>query len=291
MQSALIIHSKHTTDYARQISKKYRNVSFLEITKPPTEKILKIKNDKDIVIGVGGGSVIDAAKIISKDKRCIAIPTTAAGASMTPYATVWRKEKISIPTKKPVLKMDYKMPKNLSFSVRQSTTFDTLSHAIESFWSKNATLQSKNYSKKAIYLINKYLNKINRHLSKNDINKLIAAGNLAGQAIAIAKTNVVHAASYPITIKYGIDHGTACGMLLPHFVEYMDFEELPELFNLGSTEELVTLLKRSFISPKIKNFDIKMIADKIMEYDKINDGPRRIDKKSLVRILENISCW
>ncbi len=288
MQSALIIHSKHTKDYAKLISKKYRDVSFLKITKPPTEEVLEIKNSKDVVIGVGGGSVIDAAKIISKDKRCIAIPTTAAGASMTPYATVWGREKISIPTKKPVLKMDYRMPKALSFSVRQSTTFDALSHAIESLWSKNATLQSKNYSKKAIYLINKYLNKLSHHLSKNDINKLITTGNLAGQAIAIAKTNVVHAASYPITIKYGVSHGTACGMLLPHFVEYMDFEGLPELFNLGSTEELVTLLKRSFIPPKIKNFNVEMIADKIMGYNKINDGPRRIDKKSMVRILENI---
>ena len=42
---------------------------------------------------------------ISKDKRCIAIPTTAAGASMTPYATIWGREKISISTRKPVLKM------------------------------------------------------------------------------------------------------------------------------------------------------------------------------------------
>lgn len=288
MQSALIIHSEHTKDYARQISKKYGNVRFLKIKKPPTEEILNIKNDKDIVIGIGGGSVIDAAKIISKDKRCIAIPTTAAGASMTPYATVWGKEKISVPTKKPILKMDYNMSKNLPFSVRQSTTFDALSHAIESFWSKNVTLQSKNYSKKAICLINKYLKKINHSLSRDDMNKLIMAGNLAGQAITIAKTNVVHAASYPITIEYGIDHGTACGIILPYFVEYMDFKGLPELFNLGSTEELVTLLKKSFIPPEIKNFNVEMIADKIMRYDKINDGPRRIDKKGMVRILENI---
>lgn len=288
MQSALIIHSKHTKDCARQISKKYRNVRFLKIKTPPTEEILNIKNDKDIVIGIGGGSVIDTAKIISKDKKCIAIPTTAAGASMTPYATIWGKEKISIPTKKPILKMDYRILKNLPFGVKQSTTFDALSHAIESFWSKNATLQSKNYSKKAIYLINKYLNRLNRHLSKNDINKLITAGNLAGQAIAITKTNVVHATSYPITIEYGIDHGTACGMLLPYIVEYIDFKRLPELFNLDSTKELTTLLKRSFIPPKIKNFDVKLIANKIMKYSKINQGPVRIDKKSLVGILENI---
>lgn len=288
MQSALIVHSKHTKEYAKLIASKYREVTFLEVRRPPAEDVLKIKNDKDIVIGVGGGSVIDTAKIISKNKRCIAVPTTAAGASMTPYATAWGKKKISISTKKPVLKMDYNMPKNLSLSVRQSTTFDALSHAIESSWSKNATLQSRKYSKRAIDLINRYLKKNLSKLTNNEMNELIAAGNFAGQAIAITKTNVVHATSYPITIEYGIDHGSACAMALPFFVEYMDFEGLPELFNLNSTRRLVAFLKRSFISPKIKNFNVRMIADKIMEYDKINDGPKKIDKKTLVRILKNI---
>lgn len=288
MQSALIIHSKHTRDYAKRISKKYRDVRFLNITKPPTEEILNIKNDRNVVIGIGGGSVIDVAKIISKDKRCIAIPTTAAGAAMTPYATVWGREKITIPTKKPILKMDYSMPKNLPFSVRQSTTFDALSHAIESFWSKNATLQSRKYSKRAIYLINKYLDKTNRYLSKNAINELITAGNLAGQAITIATTNVVHAASYPITVEYGIDHGTACGMLLPYFVEYMNFEELPELFSLDSTEKLVALLKKSFIPPKIKDFDIKLITRMAIRYDKANQGPKKISKREFEEILRNV---
>lgn len=286
MQSALIVHSKHTKDYARLISKRYRNVSFSEITRPPTEEVLKIKNNKDVVVGIGGGSVIDTAKIISKDRRCIAIPTTAAGASMTPYATVWGKEKISIPTKKPILEMDYDVPKNLSFNVLQSTAFDALSHSIESFWSKNATFRSKAYSQKAVVLINEYLN-------KKDVNILVTAGNLAGQAIAIAKTNVVHATSYPITIKYGIGHGITCGMLLPYFVEYMDFKGLPKLFNLGSTEKLVAFLKSLFLTPKIemKNFDANLIADKVMKYNKINQGPKRIDKKSLVWILQNFDKY
>jgi len=287
MQSALIVHSKHTKSYAKLISKKYKKVNFLEVTKPPTEKILKIKNDKDIVIGVGGGSVIDTAKIIAKNERCIAIPTTAAGASMTPYATVWEKEKISVPTKIPMLKMDYSMPLNLPFRVLQSTIFDALSHAVESFWSKNATPQSKKYSKKAIYLIKEILGNT-KSLSKRNKNKLVTAGNFAGKAIAITKTNVVHAASYPITIKYGIDHGTVCGMLLPYIIEYMDFKRLPKLFNLNSTKGVAALLKRSFIPPKGRNFNVKLVAAKIMQYDKINNGPRKIDKKSLIKILEDI---
>ncbi len=281
MQSALIVHSRHTKCYAKLISKKYRDVRFLEVSGQPTEKVLDIKNNKDIVIGIGGGSAIDTAKIISKNKRCIAIPTTAAGASMTPYATVWGKEKITVPTKRPILKMDYDITKDLPLRVLQSTTFDALSHAIESFWSKNATSQSKGYSKKAIHLINKYF-------KNKDIDILITAGNLAGQAIAIAKTNVVHAASYALTIKYGISHGAACGMLLPHFVQYMDFKGLPELFNLNLTEELVVFLKKRFIPQKIKNLDIKLITRITMGYKKINGGPKKLNRKKLEIILKKL---
>lgn len=283
MQSALIVHSKHTKNFAQRLARKYKEVLFLEVVKPPTEEVLNIKNNKDIVIGVGGGSVIDTAKIISKDKRCIAIPTTAAGASMTPYATVWgRRKKISVPTKKPILKMDYNIPKNLPYSVRQSTAFDALSHAIESFWSKNATSQSKRYSRKALYLIKKYLK------NKNDIGMLINAGNLAGQAIAITKTNVVHAASYTLTTEYGIEHGTACGMLLPYFIEYMNFEKLPQLFNLDFTADLVTFLKKIYKFPTVRDVDIGLVARESLKYERINDGPKKIDKDVLIRILKKV---
>lgn len=283
MQSALIVHSRHTRNFARQLSKKYKEVTFLEIVKPPTEEVFKIKNNKAVVIGVGGGSVIDTAKIISGNKRCIAIPTTASGAAITPYATVWGKEKMTIPAKKPILRNSYSVPKHLSGKVLQSTLFDALSHAVESLWSKNSTPKSRSYSKKAIHLINRYLNgKI------IDADKLITAGNLSGQAIAITKTNIVHSVSYPITIKYGVDHGTACGMLLPYFIEYIDFRGLPELFDLNSTEELVKLLKKKFVMPIIERFDTGLITEKAIKYDKINDGPKRINKIILHKILHSI---
>jgi alcohol dehydrogenase class IV len=288
MQSALIVHSKHTEEYAKQIAKNYRDVEFLRVTKPPTEEVLNIRSNKDIVIGIGGGSVIDIAKIISKNKRCIAIPTTASGSAMTPYATIWGSEKITIPTKKPILKLDYNLPKNLPFPVRQSTTFDALSHAIESYWSRNATRKSKEYAKRAIKLINKYLDRLSHEFNQDEMNELITAGNLAGQAIAIATTNVIHAASYPITVEYGIDHGAACGMLLPYFVEFMDFETLPELFNLDSTEKLVTILRDSFVPPRIENFNPKLIAQKAVKYDKAREGPKKMSEKEFEKVLENV---
>lgn len=282
-KTALIVHSKHTKEYAKLVAKNYRDVEFLEVRRPPTNEVFKIKTDKDVIIGIGGGSVIDTAKIISKDKRVIAIPTTASGSAMTPYATVWEKnKKISVPTKKPILK-NYEFPIKLPDKVLQSTIFDALSHAIESLWSKNATSESKKYSKKAIYLLNKNLKRKNKN-----IKEIITAGNYAGKAIAITKTNVIHATSYPITIKYNIDHGTACGMLLPYFVEYMNFKELPKLFGFDTTRELVEFLKQSFSPPKIKNLNIKLITNEAIKYKRIMDGPKEITKKDLEKILSNL---
>ena len=101
---------------------------------------------------------------------------------------------------------------------------------------------------------------------------LLTAGNLAGEAIAVARTNAVHAISYPITVEYHIGHGTAVGMLLPYVVGYMDFRELPELFDIDSTEQLVRFLKKQFIPPRIPDSDANVIAMMAGRYGKINEG-------------------
>jgi len=285
MPSALIVHSRHTKKYALSVAKKYSDVSFIEVKKPPTRSTLKIMHDKDIVVGIGGGSVIDTAKIISGKKRCVAIPTTAAGAAMTPYATVWGRKKASVSTGRPVVKIEKSFLKHLPAKVLRSTMSDALSHAIESFWSKNATSNSRRYSKRAFSLLNRYIN--GRNAEKN-IALLVKAGNAAGQAIAITKTNVVHAISYPITINYHIDHGSACGMVLPYVIEYMDVRKLPAMFRLKSTGQIVSLLRRFLASPSLKVFDVEKIASQAMRYDKINDGPRRVEKHALIGLLSRM---
>ncbi len=278
MQSVLLIHSKHTKEYAKIKAKEFTNSSFLEVNSPPTKEILKVKNDMDVVIGIGGGSVIDTAKIIAGNKQCIAIPTTAAGACMTPYATIWGTQKSSVTTKLPLMDV-YPGQINLPSNVLQSTICDALSHAIESFWSSNATEKSQNYSEITIELLLDYYSTKNVHI-------LINAGNFAGRAIAITKTNIVHATSYPITIQYGIDHGTACGMLLPHFIKYMRCIELPKLFKLKSIEVLIFWLQQEFTFPKIPNFNSELIAKQAMKYTKINQSIKLINRETLVSILK-----
>ncbi|MBU1078074.1 MAG: iron-containing alcohol dehydrogenase [Spirochaetes bacterium] len=283
MQSALIVHSRHTREYAEKIAGSYKDVSFLEVKAPPGEEVLKIESHKDVIIGIGGGSVIDTAKIISGKKPCIAIPTTASGAAFTPYATIWKGEKISVPAEKPIVKIPDDLRIDLPRKVRQSTLFDALSHAIESFWSVNATPESIKLSKQAIKILKDYMKE------GTDTIELIKGGNMAGEAISITKTNVVHAASYPITIEYGIDHGSVCGMLLPSFISYMDFTDLPVLFDCSDTARLAEFLKNSFESVHIEGFDHETMADKILKYERINHGPKPINRDNLIMILKSVN--
>lgn len=145
------------------------------------------KNKKYInkfVLAVGGGTVIDEAKIYAKRHRkiCIAIPTTASGASETSHSVVWGKEKINIPTDIPVsLHPPFKV--KLSRKVRSQTTLDCLGHIVD------------------------YLNVCTD-------NELIEVGRYAGKLILKRRTNLTHPMSYPLTLRYGVPHGFAVGLAL-----------------------------------------------------------------------------
>lgn len=241
-----LIYGKHTERYAKRMAEGHKN--------------------RDIVIGVGGGSVIDAAKLAAKPRRCIAVPTTASGSACTSFAVIWLKDrKISVDTPIPMLK-EYKGRINLPANVRQSTMFDCLSHAFESLWSNNATNKSRRYA----------LNAIKKASTIKNDNDLVEAGNIAGKAINITRTNIVHAMSYPLTLRCGIDHGTACAILLPHVMEYMD-----------ASESAINDVKSLYASPlpKIKICPAAIASD-AMSYEQINDTSVRIHKKDVVKILE-----
>lgn len=136
-----------------------------------------------LVIAIGGGYVIDQAKIYAKrnKKFCIAIPTTGAGASSTSHAVKWGKKKINVKTNKPLTILPF-MKIKLSKKVRRASTFDILGHIVD------------------------YLNVCSD-------NELIELGVYAGKLIEKHPTNLTHPASYPLTLK-GIPHGEAVGAVL-----------------------------------------------------------------------------
>lgn len=242
----LIVHSPSTKYYA-EIIKEQNGGILLEVNKPPTLDTLKILTIEKEIIAVGGGSVIDTAKImaIHSKSKVYAIPTTASGAAMTPFATIWDDERISMPTQIPELRNDYYgMSKHLPEKVRLSTQYDCLSHMVESWWSNNATEESRKYVAEAIEYMQDYD-------KEGNLNDLIDAGNWAGKAIAITQTNIIHALSYGLTIKYGLDHGSACGVFFWPVVKQMNYMHwLPKL------------------KPIKFDYDIGWIIDEALKYHK-----------------------
>jgi len=200
----------------------------------------------DIVIAVGGGSVIDMSKLINilsqqegkcedlilgeseifkKNKPLICIPTTAgSGSEATHFAAVYINNKKYSLTHSFILPdiaiVDPRFTYNLPKYITASTGLDALSQAIESYWNVNSTTESKLYSKKAIKTIIKYLPEAVKNNSKKARFKMSMAAYYAGKAINITKTTAPHAVSYPFTSFFNIAHGHAVALTLPYFLEF-----------------------------------------------------------------------
>lgn len=204
----------------------------------------------DFIIAVGGGSVMDAAKLASilatdeykvKDlldnpglaKKVIPsmmIPTTAGtGAEVTFNAIVAVPEKeVKIGIVNPEMTTDYiildaKMIRNLPRKIAASTGVDALCHAVECFTCKKANPFSDLFALEAADLI---FNNIEKACDDKDAMEEKKAMQLAafyaGEAIVCSGTTAVHGLSYPLGGKYHIAHGVSNAMLL---VPVMKFNE------------------------------------------------------------------
>lgn len=186
-------------------------------------KVLEDNNLK-LIVAVGGGSSMDVAKCIKldsgKDVTIIAIPTTAGtGSESTKHIVVYRdgkKESLGNPSVIPdIVIFEPKVLKTLPVFQKKCTMLDALCQGIESYWSVNANDESRAISGKAIRMI---VDNMDSYVLKNDdmaAERIMAAANLAGQAINITQTTAAHAMSYKITSMYGIPHGGAVAICLP----------------------------------------------------------------------------
>lgn len=200
----------------------------------------------DLVIAVGGGSVVDIAKLINilsvqsdevesyiyrkskitnKGKNLTAIPTTSgAGSEATKFAVVFKnREKFSI-------EHDYILPDNvildpeLTCSLPPNVTaisgIDAFSQSIESYWSVNSTEESKRYSSESIKLILDNIVPAVNHPTMENRTNMMRASNLSGKSINITKTTAPHAISYSLTSYFGIPHGQAVSFTIGEFLIY-----------------------------------------------------------------------
>ena len=203
----LMVCSKSTKKYAAE----YNFEKMIIVSKPPTIQTMKDENKYKEGIAIGGGAVIDTAKILCKES-IIAIPTTYAGACSTSHAVYWDgKKKCNAKTALP--KMEIKKEWiNLPKEVEMASKMDCLCHILESLISPKSNHQSNKKAMRAIEQIKK--------------GKWIEASILAGEAIEIAGTNIIHGLSYGLTAEYKLPHGVALSYILNLGLNYKKVEEL-----------------------------------------------------------------
>ena len=201
-----------------------------------------------VIIAVGGGSVMDTAKVLSaangdfaRVRRyleakegedalssipIIAIPTTAGtGSEVTCWGTVWHAaagKKYSLA--RPHLYAEWALldptltlaaPRSLTIS----TGLDALSHALESLWNHNTNPLSASFAVTAARDMMSALPRLAEDLENIELRTRAAqAALLAGMAFSNTKTALAHNISYPITLRYGISHGLACSFTLPQIM-------------------------------------------------------------------------
>lgn len=224
----------------------------------------------DLILAIGGGSVLDMAKLISifahqnleieevlenqslinnVKTPLLAIPTTSGtGAEATAFAVLYvDKVKYSVACESILPNYVYLSPEfSLSAPpyLTACTGLDAFCQAIESVWSVNSTPESETYAFEAVDLVWKNLyNAVNKNDEKAK-SLMQEAAFLAGKAINITKTTAPHAISYAFTSYYKIPHGHAVSLSLPYFFEYnLEISEADCIDKKGSKKVLMRINK------------------------------------------------
>ncbi len=196
----------------------------------------------DFIIAVGGGSVMDVAKLASilatdaytvkdlldnpllakKQVPSLMIPSTAGtGAEATPNAIVGVPEKdLKIGIVNPEMIADFvlldaRLIQNLPQPIAAATGIDALCHAIECFTSAKANPISDTFALEALDLImNNIIEACTNSEALTAKSKMLLGSFYAGVAITASGTTAVHALSYPLGGKYHIAHGVSNAILL-----------------------------------------------------------------------------
>ncbi|MBT5106470.1 MAG: iron-containing alcohol dehydrogenase [Porticoccaceae bacterium] len=202
----------------------------------------------DSIIAIGGGSPIDSAKAISilgkyggvmRDYKfprivsepglpIIAIPTTAGTGSEATRVTIITDETndekmlcVGIGFMPTAALVDYELTLSLPARTTADTGIDALTHAMEAYVSKKASLYSDTQAIAAMKLLAPNLRRAFHDGSDRDAREAMMLGStLAGVAFSNASVALVHGMSRPIGAFYHVPHGLSNAMLLPAVTEY-----------------------------------------------------------------------
>lgn len=248
---------------------------FDEVEENPSLKTIEraYLNHKDknikFVIGLGGGSPMDASKaiavmlyhrfddvykLVAKDADdnslpVVAIPTTCGTGSEVTGAAVITNEKdnlkqsISYRIYPKLALVDGKYLYSLPKHVLANSAVDALAHLIESYISSKATEFSNMIALEGlrVWQLNKENLLKSENLNKEDYKNLMLASVYGGMAIAHCGTSLPHGFSYALTYNLGIPHGKAVGYFIYGYLKYACKKDVRTILDILGFDDLKQL--------------------------------------------------
>ncbi|NRT72133.1 iron-containing alcohol dehydrogenase [Clostridium beijerinckii] len=265
---------------------------------PTTEEVKKgiesiKKFEPDLVVAVGGGSPIDAAKIIAliyeypelnvetltksilPEKRYktkfVAIPSTSGTASEVTNVSVLTYEDINLKLgiKSPSLRpdiaiLDGNIPMTLPYNIAAETGMDALTHAIEAYINKTSDDFTEVLAKGAIEGLIEWLPISCNNKDIESRQKVHNYQSMAGMAFSNSGLGMVHGISHAFGGKYNLAHGLTNAIILPYAMKYNSrdkevfkkFEKLSTAVGFNIIEKVESLNKELGIAGCIKDAGI-----------------------------------
>jgi alcohol dehydrogenase class IV len=249
----------------------------------------------DLVIGLGGGSALDAGKSIAmlqknpgsireyldQERVCqtkglpyVAIPTTSGtGSEVTPFTVITHKAKKAKPAIAPpenfpnVALVDPELTMSMPFEVAVSTGLDALCQAVEGFWSTQANPVTRALAFQAIKLAIENLEQACLKKDEESVTHMALASHLTGIEMSNIGNTSIHPLSYPITLDYDVAHGFACAIFLPEVIRFNAravqdrFKDLLLVLNLPSVgafaDKVDSFLDTLKAPKKLSQFGVK----------------------------------
>lgn len=204
--------------------------------------------DPDMVIGVGGGSVLDIAKLVAaqlgneqnladyvgigllkkRARKLVCIPATSGtGSEVSPNAILVddaddQKKGIISPFLLPdIVYVDPLLTISVPADITAATGLDALTHCLEAYTNKFAQPFIDVYAFEGMRLIAANLVKAVRHSADEEARSQVAMGSLLGGfCLGPVNTAAVHALSYPLGSSFHLPHGLSNALLLPYVMEF-----------------------------------------------------------------------
>lgn len=261
---------------------------------------MAVEQNVDFIVGIGGGSPMDAAKAIAvlaanldadsnilfteptaKFLPVVEVPTTAGtGSEATQYAILTLHEKrtkngIVQPVFSTVSYLDAKYMATLSPAVTNNTAVDAMSHLVESYLNTSANTMSEKIAEIGLSYWKECIPALKSRCYTEDVReKLMLASFIGGVVIAQTSTSLPHAMGYLLTYEKGVPHGRANGMVMQGYLELFGKDNAKvnrvlDCLGLSSTEAFGDLMKEILdISETFTKEDITYYTERVLENPK-----------------------